>query len=117
MLKRIPYYLMQLIRGERKWIDVWYFFQGHYREKLYYSRWKFLMRKHIKEQFEMRLELMDRECYNNGQCKICGCDIPALTLSNKSCEGECYPAFHNRKDWKQIREHWVDIKNEINKNK
>ncbi len=91
--------------------DVWYYVQGHTREKIYYSKYKWvklLMRKHIKEQFEWRLKQMDKECYNNGQCKICGCDIPALTFANKSCHKPCYPKMKNRFDWE-----WFKMYNDL----
>lgn len=103
MLRKTLSYLKKLIKGEMSWNNVWYFIQGHVREKLYYSKFKFLIRKHIREQFEFRLEVMNKDCYNSGQCKICGCDIPALTLSDKSCEGNCYPKMKSKKNWEKVK--------------
>ena len=40
--------------------NIFYYFQGHLRYKLYYSRFKFLVRKHIREQYEYRIGVMDR---------------------------------------------------------
>lgn len=102
MWKKIKNSLIDIMKGKRNIVDVWYFLQGHFREKLYYSKWKFLMRNHIKEQFELRLKLMDKKCFLDGQCKICGCDIPALTLSDKACEGKCYPPMMSKKQWIQF---------------
>ena len=77
------------------------FFQGWYRYKLYYSSGplRFLMRGYIKRQIDTRIESMDRECYNSGACKECGCATTALQMANKSCEGFCYPPMMNKSQW------------------
>ncbi len=103
MLKKILRSLKSIIKGERSLIDIWYFFQGHTREYLYYSKCRFLIRKHIQEQFEWRLEMMDRVCYSSGQCKICECSIPALTFANKQCEGKCYYPMMTKKQWNDYK--------------
>lgn len=78
------------------------FFQGWYRYKIYYSSGplRFLMRSHIRSQIDVRIESMDRECYNSGACKECGCSTTALQMANKSCEGFCYPSMMNKSSWK-----------------
>jgi hypothetical protein len=43
---------------------------------------------------------MDKECYNNGQCKLCGCETTALQMANKGCDKPCYPAMLDESDWK-----------------
>lgn len=103
MLRKILHSLRSIMKGERSLSDIWYYIQGHTREVLYYSKLKFLIRKHIQEQFEERLKVMDKECYDNGQCKHCGCDIPALTLSNKQCEGKCYYPMMSKKQWLEYK--------------
>ena len=77
------------------------FFQGWYRYKIYYSSGplRFLMRSHIRSQIDVRIESMDRECYNSGACKKCGCTTTALQMANKSCEGFCYPSIMNKSQW------------------
>ena len=77
------------------------FFQGWYRYKIYYSSGplRFLMRSHIRSQIDVRIESMDRECYNSGACKKCGCATTALQMANKSCEGFCYPSMMNKSQW------------------
>ena len=55
MLKGMKNHLKKLLKGEIPLSDVYYYFQGHLREKLYYSKCKFLIRKHIQEQFEFIL--------------------------------------------------------------
>lgn len=99
MLKKILHSLKSIMKGEKSLLDVWYFFQGHIREKLYYSKFRWLIRRHIQEQFDFRMKVMDQECYLAGQCKVCGCDIPALTLSDKQCEGKCYYPMMSKKQW------------------
>ena len=44
------------------------YFIGHFRHKLYYSKFKFLLNKHIVEQFEWRVKAMNKVCYNQGSC-------------------------------------------------
>jgi len=103
MLRKILHSLKSIIKGERKVSDVWYFFQGHIREYFYYSKCKFLMRKHIQEQFEWRLKQIDKVCYSTGQCKICECSIPALTFADKQCEGKCYYPMMKKKQWNDYK--------------
>lgn len=102
MLKTILKYLGKMIRREIPLIDGWYFIQGHTREILFYSKFKFLIRRHIKEQIEFRFKVMDKECFAQGSCKICGCSIPALTMSNKECDKPCYPPMLSKKKWKKL---------------
>ena len=81
------------------------FFQGWYRYKIYYSSGplRFLMRSHIRSQIDVRIASMDRECYNSGACKKCGCATTALQMANKSCEGFCYPPILDRSSWEYAR--------------
>ena len=79
------------------------FMRGHYRSKIYYSRFKnTLLRQHIIEQFEYRMNSIPKECYNSGQCKECGCAVPALQMDNRACDAMCYPDFVNKKLWNNI---------------
>ena len=83
--------------------DIYYFLQGNLRYRLFYSNFVFLIRPHILEQIELRIKSMDKECYNNGQCKLCGCKTTALQMCNKSCEGNCYPTMISKKKWKKFK--------------
>ena len=47
---------------------------------------------------------MDQECYNAGECKICGCQTTALQMANKACDKPCYPEMLSRKNWKFLKE-------------
>lgn len=75
------------------------YIQGKLRYKLYYSYYNFLIPTHIKEQIDYRIRVMDKECFNNGACKICGCETTALQMANKACPKPCYPKMLNRKNW------------------
>ena len=82
------------------WENIKAYIQGNLRYKLWYSkRWKFLIRSHIKQQIIYRINSMKVDCFNEGACIRCGCKTINLQLSNKACEGFCYPKMMNKKDW------------------
>lgn len=87
------------LKGEVPLVDVYYYIQGSTRYKLYYSKASFLIREHIKEQIAFRILVMNRECLNNGECVICGCQTTALQMCNKSCDGDCYPPMMSKLKW------------------
>lgn len=78
--------------------------QGTTRYYLYYSPFNFLIRSHIREQIFFRVKSMKSECFNNGECVMCGCKTTALQMANKSCEGVCYPPMLNKKEWNKFKE-------------
>lgn len=63
------------------------------------------MRLHIHEQIDQRIKWMDRECYNEGSCKMCGCQTTHLQMSNKACDKPCYPSMMNKRQWKEFNNH------------
>lgn len=73
---------------------------GNIRYWLYNSKFRFLIRKHIREQYEHRLLLMRKECFDNGACVKCGCITPNLQMAPKACDGYCYPKMISAKSWK-----------------
>lgn len=84
-----------------KLIDIWYYIQGTVRYKLYYSKYfSWLIPVYIHEQIDFRINSMDRKCYMQGSCIICGCKTTALQMSNKMCGKPCYPKMVNRSKWK-----------------
>lgn len=85
--------------------DVFYYIQGNVRYHLYYkgSILKCLLSQHVIEQFEWRLQQMDKECLNKGQCKICGCETTALQMANKACDKPCYPPLMNAFAWNRFK--------------
>lgn len=42
---------------------------------------------------------MDRTCFYNGECKLCGCQTTALQMANKACKKPCYPEMMNKIEW------------------
>lgn len=80
--------------------NIYSYLIGNYRYQLYYSKnFSWLMRTFIKRQIAMRIKSMDEECFNNGQCKMCGCKTTALQMANKECDKPCYPKMLSRKKW------------------
>jgi hypothetical protein len=75
------------------------YLRGNLRLKIYQSKFKFLLRTHIKEQFKFRTLIMNKECYEQGSCVSCGCTVPNLQMSNSSCDNDCYPPMMSRGDW------------------
>lgn len=84
--------------------NILYFIQGWFRYPIYYSKnFGFLMRKHIREQIDHRVSVMNRECYTSGSCVKCGCQTIALQMANKPCDGYCYISMQNKKTWNRIK--------------
>lgn len=80
--------------------NIWSYIQGWTRYHIYYSKYfNFLMRKHIREQIEFRINSIDKECYFNGSCKLCGCAVTALQMANKQCDKPCYPKMLSKSVW------------------
>ena len=80
------------------------YIQGNLRYKLYYSKFAFLIRPHIKQQIDIRINSMDKQCYDEGQCKLCGCQTTALQMANKACDKPCYPEMLSKRNWKLLKE-------------
>lgn len=81
--------------------NVYHYLIGNFRYKLFYSKhFKWLIRPHIREQIAMRIAVMDVQCYNEGSCKLCGCETTALQMANKSCNKPCYPPMMGVFKWK-----------------
>lgn len=81
--------------------NIWSFIQGKVRYKLFYSTFAFsdFIKPHIKEQIEARIRSMDKKCYDDGQCKLCGCQTTALQMANKPCDKPCYPRMLSKSEW------------------
>lgn len=98
-----------LIKGEYSFSEVTDFFRAELRYYLFYHRnikVRNLLPKHLIEQFQFRIDyMMDRECYMNGQCKICGCTTPDLQFTNATCKGNCYPSLMSKRNWSFFKEH------------
>lgn len=95
--------------------DAWYYIQGNVRLFVFRrNAFKFLIRKHIAEQYLWRRDIAARDCFLNGQCKCCECETPALFFSEKGCSVDkiqrcvirglkkCYPALMDKKEWTEF---------------
>ena len=84
--------------------DIIAYIQGNTRYKLFYSKnFSWLIRSHIREQILSRIISMDGECYDNGECKMCGCATTALQMANKACDKPCYPQLVSRRSWNKLK--------------
>jgi len=97
-----------------RWIDIKSYFIGMYRYHLYYGIFKFLIMKYIREQIDYRIKVMDKECLEKGECKLCGCMTTGLQMANRSCDKPCYPTMMNRKAWAKFKDGEV-IEDKANK--
>lgn len=70
-----------------------------------------IIRKHIREQIEFRLKWMKPECYNQGECVICGCATTALQMASKACDAPCYPEMMDKTHWKKFKQGEIIIDN------
>ena len=84
--------------------NIYSYIIGNYRYQLYYSKHlSWLMREFIREQITLRINSMDEECFNSGQCKLCGCKTTALQMANKECDKPCYPKMLSKKNWSKLK--------------
>lgn len=83
------------------------YMQGNLRYKLFYSKFAFLIRPHIREQIQVRINSMEPECYNAGECKMCGCQTTALQMADKACDKPCYPSMLSKQQWYVINKNHI----------
>lgn len=92
--------LKLLLQSKHPLRDIRAFFVGNLRYNLYYSiNWKWLIRKHIKQQIDYRIKVMNPLCYTSGACIKCGCQTTHLQMANRTCDGMEYPPIVSRKQW------------------
>ena len=61
------------------------YFQGWTRFHIWYKfpkLAKYLIPIYVGEQFNIRVNSMDQECYFSGSCKECGCKTTALQMAS-----------------------------------
>lgn len=69
----------------------------------------FSLPPHVYEQIIWRrcqVILISPECWNSGDCKVCGCDILGKTMEDRQCsndENPCYPAMMDAETWKKYK--------------
>lgn len=96
--------------------DAWYYIQGTVRMNLYNGKFKWLLRKHILQQFEWRRdETPAKKCNAAHSCLCCGCLTPDLFFADKPCSTgkdkwcqdqelvQCYPAMMSRSEWNKYK--------------
>jgi len=87
-------------KSKNKLSDSINYIYSHYRYRLYYSEtFGHLMRPHIREQIDFRIQVMNKDCYTSGSCKHCGCTTTHLQMSNRMCEGKEYPPILDKDHW------------------
>lgn len=99
-------------------LDAWYYIQGSVRIYCYRRKnLKWLIRKHIAEQYLWRRDVAAQECFYNGSCICCGCDTPDLFFAKKECSAEkfkhcvdtgrkkCYPELKSRLAWRKFKDY------------
>ena len=98
------FHIKKFLKGEYNCAEIIDYFRGNIRHYLYYSNYmSWLLPEHISDQINMRIKLMNPECYNKGECVVCGCKTLNLQMANKSCEDDCYPPIMSKKDWTGFR--------------
>ena len=87
------------MKAKINYVNIKSYLVGNFRYRLYYSKFKWLIKNHIVEQIDWRTQVMDKQCYDQGSCILCGCPTIALQMSNKACDKPCYPTMMNKSDW------------------
>lgn len=66
--------MKKLIQNLKHPINIYYFIQGYLNRIIFYKTTKAINKSFI-----------CTDCYNNGSCLECGCDIIPMFLSDKPC--------------------------------
>lgn len=85
---------------------IYNYFLAEYRVFLSNNSLGFLIREHIREQYDYRITAMKEACRSNGACVECGCKTPDLQYGNLACEGNCYPDMMNKEEWIKYKKKW-----------
>lgn len=102
-------YYWNLVRGKTKALNpakldfkhIWAVIQSWFRSILPTP-------KHIKEQIIWRrgqIVLTSPDCWREGHCIQCGCEIIPKTTADMACENEpfCYPKMMGKNQWKEFK--------------
>ena len=89
------------------------YFRAQIRYWAFTREYFWLVPKHIQEQYNWRLYKMDAQCFEQGECKLCGCDTTKLQFANRACDKPCYPRMKNKKNWKQYKKENENILYEL----
>lgn len=93
-------HLLLLVKSKdiSKLYDAYHCLYGTYIDYLYWKHKEILHPMDVL-QLEFRHKVMNASCYLNGSCIKCGCTTTALQGAKKSCDGNCYPYWINRKEF------------------
>lgn len=94
-------YFKKAISNPKEFIKGYWCIYGTFVDAVYYLKPEWLSID-TKLQLEFRHTLMDKECLDNGCCKVCGCTTTALQASKLSCEGNCYPIWIDKDLFRQM---------------
>lgn len=100
------------LKIKRKIKDIIAFIEGNLRYSIYYSKFACLLPPYIKEQIEVRINSMNKQCYLQGACVKCGCKTTALQMANKTCDGLCYPDMLAEHLWEGLKKGQMVLSNE-----
>jgi hypothetical protein len=84
-------------------LNIMSYLVGNFRYACYDNSWSLLIRQHILEQIKWRIDIMDKECYKQGSCIMCGCSTTALQMANKACDKPCYPTMMSAGKWRNFK--------------
>jgi hypothetical protein len=87
---------------------------GNFRYRIHGTKFQWLIRKHILEQIDWRIKVMDKTCYSSGSCIICGCSTTALQMSEKHCDKPCYPSLLSRTMWEAFKVGGIYLDKKLN---
>lgn len=88
------------------WANIKAVFQAFFRKRMR-NIGGLLLKDHIYEQIIWRrTQVMHKspQCWRDGKCKVCGCDILGKTMEDRGCERSCYPFMRTEKTWKKYKE-------------
>lgn len=85
--------------------NVWAYIQGNTRKIIdEIGPDIFKSPQHIQEQIIWREVIHNPECFKQGKCIHCHCDVPDKFYSDKECEGGCYPAIMDKDTWNKFNQ-------------
>lgn len=64
------------------------------------------MRSLVREQISTRIALAQEECYTEGYCVVCKCDVPDVLMTEKRC-------FCNLRPITYVKGEWIKTKSRI----
>lgn len=83
---------------------------------IFKSKYKVIIPKFIREQYEFRINYIDRICYYKKECRFDNkSKIPNSQLLCGTCKGNCYPKLVNKKEWEKFKKGYYFLFTDIDK--